>query len=273
MKLVANFGTLFPSINILEKYGILNKLGFKLVEIPNPYIEEAEKLLIESQKYEMKHILINAPAGNNKGIAINASKIEMEKSIETAVRYAKILGVKKVHVMAGVIDDKSISKEIIHETYVRNLKIANKILEENSIECLIEPINNYTVPGYFLSSYQQALDVIKIIDSENVKILYDLFHAQQIQGQLIEFARSNMSKIGHLQGAQVPSRGIFIKDGEINYPYVLSELKKINCNWMIGAECFLETDDIKKLINENYNETDKLSFMNEWLIKCGLEFL
>ncbi|CEF62912.1 Putative hydroxypyruvate isomerase [Strongyloides ratti] len=271
MKLVANFGTLLPSISLLEKYGVLHKLGFKLIEIPNPYTEEAEKLLLESQKYGMKHILINAPAGNNKGIAINASKSEMEESINIAVKYANILGVKKVHVMAGVIDDKNICKEIIHETYVRNLKIANKILEENNIECLIEPINNYTVPGYFLSSYQQALDIINMVDSENIKILYDLFHAQQIQGQLIQFAISNMSKIGHLQGAQVPSRGIFIKDGEINYPYVLSELGKINCNWMIGAECFLEADDIKKLINKNYDGIENFSFMNEWLTKCNLE--
>uniref|UniRef100_A0A0K0FMW1 Putative hydroxypyruvate isomerase n=1 Tax=Strongyloides venezuelensis TaxID=75913 RepID=A0A0K0FMW1_STRVS len=271
MKLVANFGTLFPSTNILEKYDILSKLGFQLVEIPNPYTEEAEKLLSESQKYGMKHILINAPAGNNKGIAISASKNEMEESIETAVKYAKVLGVKKVHVMAGVIDDKSICKEITQETYVRNLKIANRILEENNIECLIEPINNYTVPGYFLSSYQQALDVIKIVDSENIKILYDLFHAQQIQGQLVAFAQKNMSKIGHLQGAQVPSRGIFINEGEINYPFVLSQLAKINCNWMIGAECFLETDNIKKPQDEKFDGTEELSFMKEWLTKCNLE--
>uniref|UniRef100_A0A0N4ZRI6 Putative hydroxypyruvate isomerase n=1 Tax=Parastrongyloides trichosuri TaxID=131310 RepID=A0A0N4ZRI6_PARTI len=272
MRLVANFGTFFPSIGLLQKYNLVKKLGFNLVEIPNPYFEDAETLLREANKYNIKHVLINAPQGDNKGIAITASKDEMEKSIEMAVNYAKILGVNKVHVMSGVIDDKSICKETTHETYVRNLKIANKILEENGIECLIEPINNYTVPGYFLSSYQQALEIIKTIDSENIKILYDLFHAQQIQGQLVAFARDNISKIGHLQGAQVPCRGIFIKNGEINYPFVLSQLKGLNLNWMIGAECVLEGDEIEKLLNEKDDNIKFPSFMEEWLTKCNLEF-
>uniref|UniRef100_A0AC35TSU1 Putative hydroxypyruvate isomerase n=1 Tax=Rhabditophanes sp. KR3021 TaxID=114890 RepID=A0AC35TSU1_9BILA len=281
MKLIANFGTLLEGLDIPQKYQYLSKLGFKLVEIPNPYDLDAETHVELGKKFNLKHVLINAPMGTNKGILINGSSEEIDESITKAVKYAKILGVKKVHVMAGITGNRSEtmirSDDADEAVYVNNLALANNILAKNGIQCLIEPINKYTIPGYFLNSYCQAIRIIEKIGSDNIKILYDLFHAQQIQGQLIEFAKKNANLIGHLQGAQVSDRGPFINSGEIDFKYVIPALERINKEWMIGAECVLNFDD-QTLRNELFNwfengSSDVIpSFMEKWLQHCQLQF-
>ncbi len=99
--------------------------------------------------------------------------------------------------MAGKINGQP--TELHHKTYLENLKFAAKFLESEGIVGVIEPINHYSAPGYFLHDYQYALETVKGINSKNMKIMVDLFHMQILNGNIINWLKENKEWVGHVQ--------------------------------------------------------------------------
>ncbi|OZC10038.1 putative hydroxypyruvate isomerase [Onchocerca flexuosa] len=236
MRVAANLTMMFPEMDLQQKYEKVAELGFQLVEVSLPYGWPVEELQQQAEHYRLKHILINAPAGNwSKGFrglaALSQQKSEYIESLNIAVQYAKKLNVQKIHVMAGIAEqtDKN------YEVYVENIRLACQQFKKESIICLIEPICKAAIPGYFMNSYSKALQVLKEVNEPNLKIMLDLFHAQQICGQLTATIETVAPFIGHIQVAQVPGRHEPDTDGEINYSYVFNILKKFG-DWDVGCE-------------------------------------
>ncbi|CAG9533617.1 unnamed protein product [Cercopithifilaria johnstoni] len=236
MRIAANLTMMFHEIDLLQKYGEAAALGFQLVEVSLPYGLPAEELLQQAERYHLKHVLINAPAGNwSKGFrglaALPEQRSKYVESLDIAVQYAKKLNVQKVHIMAGI----SGQTDENYKVYVKNIRLACQQFRKESITCLIEPICEAAIPGYFMNSYSKALQVLKEVNEPNLKIMLDLFHAQQICGQLTTIIETLAPFIGHVQVAQVPGRHEPDTDGEINYGYVFNILKKFG-NWDVGCE-------------------------------------
>ncbi len=95
----------------------------------------------------------------------------------------------------------------IHDTLVENLRYAANMLAKEDILLLIEPINHFDMPGFHLTGTQQALALIKDIGSDNIKIQYDIYHMQRMEGELTQTMTAWADKIGHLQIADNPRRG------------------------------------------------------------------
>ncbi|KAK5983536.1 Hydroxypyruvate isomerase, partial [Trichostrongylus colubriformis] len=165
--------------------------------------------------------------------ALPTCKTEFRESIDTAIHYAKTLKCDKVHVMAGIPGS---SESDVTKLFQDNVAYAAEKLGKADIMCLIEPINHYTVPGYFLSSYDQAKAVIDAVKLPNLKVQYDVFHAQQICGQISATIKKYKELIGYIQVAQVPSRDEPHTSGEIDYKYIFSQLELANPNWIVGLE-------------------------------------
>ncbi|VDM11621.1 unnamed protein product [Wuchereria bancrofti] len=256
MRVAANLTMMFHEMDMLQKYGRVAALGFQLIEISLPYGWSAEELLHEAERYHLKHILINAPAGNwSEGFrglaALPEQTSKYMESLDIAIQYAKKLNVQKVHVMAGVAEETNENFEV----YVKNIRLACQQFKKESIICLIEPICQAAIPGYFMNSYSKAIKVLKEINEPNLQIMLDIFHVQQICGQLtttietlapfveIESVSTifclheiiNHQISGHVQVAQVPDRREPDTDGEINYSYVFNILKKFG-DWDVGCE-------------------------------------
>ncbi|VDN53329.1 unnamed protein product [Dracunculus medinensis] len=284
MRVVANLSTMFQNVELIKRYEKAAKLGFRFVEISLPYEVKAEELKREADRHSLKHILINAPAGDwssgFRGIAaLPSCQSDFPDSITTAIEYANILECKKfnqclvavnnpltfipiqgqVHIMAGVteINDESMT------TYMENIAYACGALAEHGIMCLIEPINQITIPNYFLGSYAQAVEILQRIGHPNLRITLDIFHAQQICGKLTNTITTLSNFIGHVQVAQVPGRNEPNSNGEINYQYVFEILKRYGI-WDIGCE---------------YSESSELAESVEWvhlingIDKCLLSFM
>uniref|UniRef100_F1LBV7 Putative hydroxypyruvate isomerase n=1 Tax=Ascaris suum TaxID=6253 RepID=F1LBV7_ASCSU len=242
MRVAANLSTMFQRVDLLQRYEKAASMGFRCVEVSIPYSQPAEMLKAEADRLKLQHVLINSPPGDwlkgDRGIAaIPTHKNDFGETLETAVKYANTLAVKKIHVMAGIIAVNDEAKR----TYVDNIRAASRRFARDGIMCLIEPINHISIPGYFLSTYEQAIDVIKEINEPNLKIMFDVFHAQQISGKLAHSIASLKPYIGHVQVAQVPDRHEPDSDGEINYKYIFEILKK-NGDWDVGCE-YLERGD------------------------------
>ncbi|VDO60431.1 unnamed protein product [Heligmosomoides polygyrus] len=234
MRVAVNLNMFHPELPLLQRYKAAATAGFRLVEVSLPYSEKAEVLKSTADSLGLAHSLINAPPGDwSRGFrglaALPTCKAEFRESIDTAVHYAKTLNCDKVHVMAGI---PAKGESDSHK-----------------------PINHYTVPGYFLSSYEQAKNVIDEVKSPNLKIQYDVFHAQQICGQISATIKKYKDLIGYIQVAQVPSRDEPHTAGEIDYKYVFGELKTANPNWTIGLE-------------HNFHEANGAPL--DWVQKLGL---
>lgn len=151
----------------------------------------------------------------------------------------------------------------IDSVYRNNIEYAAKILEGEKLMCVIEPINKYSVPNYYLGCYDKgiiwfcywryddelflAINVIDSIDSPNVKLLLDVFHLQQIRGDITHNIQDFAEYIGHVQIAQVPDRNEPDTVGEINYKYVLDLLSSNGYKDWIGLEYIPKADTVDGL--------------------------
>ena len=102
---------------------------------------------------------------------------------------------------------------------------------------MIEPINTkISVPRYCYSTPSEAFQILDLVNRDNIKYQCDLFHLQIENGNLTRFLLENVSKIGHIQVAQVPDRHEPDSPGEINYNHVFETLKKAGYEKWVGLE-------------------------------------
>lgn len=263
MKVAANLSFMFIEAGgLLQRYEAAAASGFKYVEVGLPYSENLESLVKTKERLNLNQILINAPVGMKAdgeqfGLAsLPKKKSKFRDSIVTAIDYAQALKCSRIHVMAGTTSDDASQSER-ETTYEENLSFAADKMAEVGITCLIEPINQVSVPRYFLSSYDKALEYIQKLKRPNLKLQLDVFHMQQICGSLTTTLRRCLPFAGHIQVAQVPDRHEPDSSGEIQYSYVFDLLRSQGYQNFIGCE---------------YSEATNANGGLGWVKKYGLSF-
>ncbi len=236
MKFSANLGLLWPNKTQIEKIYEAKNVGFDAIEFQFPYDDNEKKLKKSIDDVNLPVICINTPKGKvkNKDFGLNAVSTrinEAREGIYLAIHYAKVLNAKYIHCLAGVTDLNP--KSLI--TFVDNLKYARELLENTNIKLLIEPKNQTDIPGYFLTKIEQAREICELVGKDNLKIMYDFYHIQINQGDVLRRFKSNLDFIGHVQIASVPKRNEPIY-GELNYQIILPELYNFGYVGFIGAE-------------------------------------
>lgn len=239
LKFCANLSFMFhETASLLERYKIAKSLGFKAVECAFPYDYPLEDVVKAKESSKLEQVLINVNPGNLQkgelGFAALPGKQDLFRvSFEESVKYAKALDCKIIHIMSGVAEKKTPEHREVLES---NLRSIVPILESEGITGVIEPINPFSVPNYYLDNYDEAVDIIKKISSPQLKLQLDLFHLQQICGNLTRNIKDLLPYTGHIQVAQVPGRNEPNSDGEINYLYLLKLLEKEGYSGWIGLE-------------------------------------
>ncbi len=242
-KFAANLTMMFNEVPFLERFDKAAAAGFKAVEFLFPYDYTVEQLQDALGRNQLQLVLHNLPAGNwgggDRGIACDPERVqEYRGGIEKAISYATALGVKQLNCLAG-IKPANVADADAHRTLVENLKFTAPKLKVAGIKLLIEPINTFDIPGFFLSRTRQALDIIADIGvesgSDNIFVQYDIYHMQRMEGELAATMKNNLAKIAHLQLADNPGRNE-PGTGEINYPFLFAFLDKIGYDGWIGCE-------------------------------------
>ncbi|XP_058804100.1 putative hydroxypyruvate isomerase isoform X2 [Phymastichus coffea] len=238
-KFASNLSFMFQEVpSLIDRYQVAKDAGFKAVESGFPLGFSMQQVAQAKEAAGIEQILINVFTGDtSKGqlgfAAIPGKEKDFRDSIDLTIQYAKALDCKKIHVMAGKVENSTPENDI---TYENNLKYAVEKFAAENIIGLIEPINSITVPNYYLNDYKRAIDVIQKINSPNLKLLMDIFHVQQITGKITKTIEDYFPHIGHVQIAQVPSRNEPDVLGEIDYRYVFLLLEKLTYNEYIGLE-------------------------------------
>jgi hydroxypyruvate isomerase len=235
-KLAANLSMLFPELDFLERFAAARRAGFRYVEYQFPYTFAAEDIARAAREAGVEVVLHNLPAGDaskgERGIAcLPGREVQFRDGVERALSYARAVGCPRLNCIAGIAPVDGAHRD----TLVANVRHAARRLGEAGIQLVIEAINTRSVPGFFLSHSQQAIDVLNAAGEGNAFLQYDLFHMQIMEGDLAITIQRHLARIGHIQIADVPDRHE-PGTGEINFDFLLAHLDRIGYSGWVGCE-------------------------------------
>jgi len=238
-KFAANLSMLFTELPFMERFGAARAAGFDAVEYLFPYAYEPQELARALKDNGLKQVLHNLPPGNwdggERGIACHPDRVtEFRAGVEQGIRYATALGCPQLNCLAGKLP-AGVSKEAANACFVANLRDAAAALKKAGLRLLMEPINHFDIPGFFLNTTAQAAAIQDAVGSDNLFIQYDIYHAQRMEGELAATMQKNLHRIGHMQLADNPGRNE-PGSGEINYAFLFRHIDAIGYQGYIGCE-------------------------------------
>lgn len=226
----ANLGFLWKELSLPDAIRAAKRAGFAAVEMHWPYETSAAEVKAALEETGLPLLGVNTIQGDeseNGLCALPGREAEARASIDQAIAYANATGAGAVHAMAGFADGHE-----AHQTFVENLRYA---CGQTDRTILIEPLNHHDAPGYFLNSSSQAADIIAEVDMPNLKLMFDCYHLQIMEGDLTRRLTHHQGIIGHIQFASVPERAE--PDlGEVNYTHIFAYLKELGYTAPLGAE-------------------------------------
>lgn len=239
MRLAANLSMLFGEVEFLDRFGAAAAAGFGAVEYLFPYEHAPSDLAGRLTEAGLTQALFNLPAGDweagERGIAALPDRVaEFREGVGIAAEYAAALGCRTVNALAGIAPPGADPAQLT-ETLTANLSFAAGELADSGVTLVTEPINTIDIPGFFLTTTAQARGVVEQAGSDNLKIQYDVYHMQIMEGDLVRTIEENLPLIGHVQIADNPGRNE-PGTGEINYPFVLGQLDRLGYGGFVGCE-------------------------------------
>jgi len=236
-KLCANLSFMFgEDSNLEDRYISAKKAGFQAVECAFPYSIPIDKFKSKIEETGLQQILLNTFPGDNLGFAGRVGEEEeFMSSLKLSLQYCEASGAKLLHIMSG-FKQENVSPAEVKQVILKNLKLALPLLKEKGVTGLLEPINPNSIPNYNMDNYHLAMEIIKEIDDDQIRLQLDIFHLQQIQGNLTKSIEKLLPHTAHIQVAQVPSRNEPNTEGEIDYSYVFKLLKTLDYQGWIGLE-------------------------------------
>jgi hydroxypyruvate isomerase len=238
-QLAANLSLLFTDRPFLDRFEAAAKAGFKAVEFQFPYEWPVEALQARLQAHHLQAVLHNLPAGNwaagDRGIACDPERVaEFRAGVPLALTYALALGVPRLNCLAGV-PPPGVSAAQAQATLLDNLRFAASELAAQGLMLLIEPINTFDVPGFFVHRTDQAVALIEAVGAPNFKLQYDIYHAQRMEGELTATLERVWPHIGHIQLADNPGRHE-PGTGEIRFGHLFDCLDRWGYTGHVGCE-------------------------------------
>ncbi|MEX0697992.1 MAG: 2-oxo-tetronate isomerase [Dongiaceae bacterium] len=235
----ANLSMMFQEVGFLDRFAAAADAGFRAVEYLFPYDHEPAELAARLQRFGLRQVLFNLPPGDwaagERGLAaLPGREAEFAAGVDRGLDYARALGCTQLHAMAG-IPPVGTAPADAEATYVANLHAAAARLAAHGIRLLIEPINTRDMPGYFLTTPEQARRVIAQAGTDNLFVQMDLYHCQIMGGDLSERIRANLPLTRHFQIAGVPGRHE-PDTGEIDYRHLFELIDGLGYDGWIGCE-------------------------------------
>ena len=235
-KLAANITLLFREVSLLERIGAAADAGFRAIECLWPYEIPPERFRAELDRYGLDLALINTPLGPSSDphfglLACTGRDADFVAAFDATLRYAAVVGARAIHVMAGEWPQTTQN----HATSVANLRTVAPRAEAAGIRLCLEPINARDRSNWFLKNSAQALAIVDEVGSSAVKLQFDTYHLQVIEGDLIRRLEGCIDRVGHVQIGGVPARHE-PDEGEVNIHAVLDTLDRLNYDGYVGCE-------------------------------------
>lgn len=236
-RFAANLTMLFTELPFEARFAAAAEAGFEAVEFLFPYDHSPENVARWVRQAGLAVALFNLPPGDwtagDRGLAVDPRRQEeFVSSLALALSYAKVLGVKTLHCMAGIADPRDPAAARI---YRDNLSRAADAAAGIGAQILIEPLNPRDMPGYYLNDFSVAAELVRQIDHPCLKLQFDIYHRQILHGDVLTGLKTHFPLIGHVQTAAVPHRGE-PGSGELDDARIFAELDALGYDGFVGCE-------------------------------------
>ncbi len=242
-KFAANLSMLFTEVPFLDRFERAAKAGFDAVEFLFPYAFPTHEIKARLDGNSLKLVLHNLPAGDwdagERGIACLPDRVEeFRAGVAKAIEVGTALGVPQLNCLAGKVP-AGVGEATLHATFIANLRYAASELKKANLRLLIEPINTFDIPGFYLNRTAQAIAILDEVASDgrtdNAFLQYDAYHMQRMEGELAATIEKQLARIGHIQIADNPGRHE-PGTGEIDHAFLFRHLDRIGYAGHVGCE-------------------------------------
>ena len=238
IRLSANISMMFAELPFLDRIDAAARAGFAAVECHFPYDLKIPDIRARLAAAGLTMNGINTPSGDAaKGefgfAAVPGREAEFRAGIDLALEYGQALGVSGVHCMCGV--PPADVRDRARDTFLQNTQWASDQACGSGITLLIEPINQYDRPGWFVSHADDVVALLAELGRDNIRLMFDFYHIQIMDGDLLRRMDRHWNWIGHFQFASAPRRAE-PDEGEINYAAIFAEIARRNWPGWVAAE-------------------------------------
>ena len=236
-RLSAHLAFLWQELPFLERATAAKEAGFPAVECAVPEVP-APEMRRHVERLGLAFIGINTSPGEEKGgrtglAALPGRESAFAENLGEALDYAQAAGVGHIHVLAGVID--GVARAEAETVFERNMEKAIRMAESAGVTLVIEGLNSRDRPGYFLSRSEDAFAIAERFASPHLKIMFDTYHVQIMEGDVIARLERFLPRIGHIQISGVPGRSE-PDAGELNHRVVLAAIDRLGWKGYVGCE-------------------------------------
>lgn len=252
---------MFGKYEFYERFEAVKRTGIDTVEFWKWSNKDIYKVSTLLKEHGMKLCLMNIDSKNaglsndlSKGILNRKRSGELIGAIEESTSVCEKTGCFSLIVLIGENDEKlnyCEQKENIYDT----LEKAAPYAEKYGITLMVEPLNAYDRKNYFMPESDPLAEIIRKVKSKNIKMLFDIYHQQRTEGNVIERIEKNIDIIGHFHVADSPKR-TEPGTGELNYSNIFRFIEKTGYKGYTGLEYRATLDDELTLgfTGEDYNE-------------------
>ncbi|MBT5048200.1 MAG: TIM barrel protein [Rhodospirillaceae bacterium] len=238
-KFAANLTTMFPELEPGDRFRAAARAGFKAIEFLRPYEFPVDRVRGWLEENQLQFLLLNTLGRTSDDLEPGASVIpgreaEFREIMDRALTYCAALDGCFIHVTAGRVPD-GLTVDACENTFIANLLAAAPRAADAGITLLLEPLNSRTMPGYLHTDTLHTRRIIEAVGALNVKLQYDFFHMQIMQGDHVENLARDLDIISHVQISSVPGRHE-PQHGELNFPYLFEYLDTIGYDGWVGCE-------------------------------------
>jgi hydroxypyruvate isomerase len=237
----ANISTLFREVSLFERIGLVAAAGFDAIEIQFPYDQDPAVLRAELETQNLPLVLMNFPVGDlmagGEGLAaVPGREVEFEQALSESRKFAEVLRPAAMNLLAGKPDLRH-DRAQCRAVFESSLRKASALTRQLGIQLLTEPVNSIDLPGFFLSTEQQTLDLIDAMPDIDLRMQYDLYHMQMMGSDLLTSLPEVIDRVGHIQFSDLPGRtepGL----GIIDFEQIFKLIDALGYQGYVGAEYF-----------------------------------
>lgn len=238
-RLSGHCGFLFTELPLPERFAAAARAGFRAVEHPNLFATPAREVKGWLECAGVPLVQTGFPAGDaargEKGFAALPDRVDHYRStIEPTLDYVEELGCRMVHPMAGV-RPAGVAQDVLWATYLENLAFAADAAAKRGMTVIVEPIGPGSIANYVIDDPLLAVEAIRDIGRDNVKLLFDAYHCACLGHDPAALIRTHAALIAHVQIADDPGRHE-PGTGTIAFDPIFSALEEVGYRGLVGCE-------------------------------------
>ena len=240
---------IFLEVPFYERFKLVKDAGFDYVEFWTWEEKDLDKVVALLKEH---HLQVASISGDKIfSLIINEERRQYLDYLAKSVQVALRLDCKHIVVHSNGIDKGKVTNDGATLSYAkkvasmtRTLGEAARLAEQAGVTLVLEAVNTYSMPGYFLNTTVEAGDIVRVVGSPHLKILYDIWHMQQMEGNMVHYLTQYIDVLGYVHIGDAPERHE-PGTGEINFERIKRTLATLGYEGVFGFELVPSESSVK----------------------------